>query len=202
MSESAIIEAMQQATEEALSQVNTTVPGVIVSYDAARNRAVVKPSLPKRLADGTELEAPNIHEVPVLWTNGGGGTFTFPIRPGDGVMLQFQQRSLEGWLGGNTAAPDDPRQFDMSDAIALPGLRHDHPAVDAEAVVLNLGDTALRIEPEGIVRIKATKLIVEADIQVEGRVDVTEDVKAADISLREHVHLGRAGTERISVAKP
>lgn len=204
MSETATIEAMQAATETALSDLNTSQPGVVVSYDARRNRAVVRPSLPKRLADGTELPAPDIHEVPIMWTSGGGGTFTFPIRPGDGVMLQSQQRSLEGWLGGSDAAPDDPRRFDMSDVVAVPGLRSASPPTDPDAVVLTMGDAAVRIEPGNVVRIKAARFTIEApDVEIIGDVRVTQDVKAATVSLRQHVQTGvRSGGEISGPPRP
>ena len=204
MSETATIEAMQAATETALSDLNTSQPGVVVSYDPKRNRAVVRPSLPKRLADGTELAAPDIHEVPILWTSGGGATFTFPVKPGDGVMLQSQQRSLEGWLGGSDAAPDDPRRFDMSDVVAVPGLRSASPPTDPDAVVLTMGDAAVRIEPGNVVRIKAQRLTIEApDVEIIGDVRVTQDVRAATVSLRQHVQTGvRSGGELSGPPRP
>src|SRR4249919_1062844 len=114
--------SIQQAVETMLGDINTQSPGTIVSYDAATNRAIVKPTLPKRLANDEELQSPQIVEVPVVWTSSGGGKagITFPLQPGYGVMLSFQQRSMEGWLDGKNTMPDDPRQFDLSDCVAIP----------------------------------------------------------------------------------
>lgn len=180
-----VVVALQGAMEAALSEVNTTVPGTVVSYDAARNRAVVRASLPKRLADGEELPAPLVYEVPVVWpAYSGGAVFTFPIAAGDGVLLHFSQRSLEGWLSGKAEAPDDPRRHDITDAIAVPGLRASGAPIDPTAVVLSMGGAVVRIEPGGIVRITATTLFVE------GNVMVTGDVLAGTVSLKTHVHTG------------
>lgn len=215
---------VEQAIEAALSDVNTTVPGTIVSFDASRNRAVVRPSLPKRLADGTELAAPDIHEVPVQWPTASGGVlFTMPIRPGDGVTLHFAQRSLDNWLSGDGTAPEDPRRYDLTDAVAVPGLRASMAAVDPDNVVLAMDGTTVTIEPGGTVRIKTSNVRVEAQevliqaqklraevpvtefsgmVTVEGEliakqnVRVDGDVKGGAVSLRAHAHTGvRGGTE-------
>ena len=121
-----LLTAMQGMVEAALAEVNTAVPGVIVSYDPGSNRAVVRAALPKRLADDTVLAAPQIVSVPVVWPSADVGgrqaALTFPLKAGDGVLLHFSQRSLETWLSGGSGAPDDPRMFDLTDAIATPGL--------------------------------------------------------------------------------
>jgi len=148
-----IVRSLQIMIESSLSEINTQIPGTIVSYDAASNRAVVKPDLPRRLADDDSLPAPNIVEVPLLWTasSGGKSTFTMPIKPGDGVMLVFQQRSLEGWLSGNKEMPNDPRQFDLSDCVAIPGCQPSGIAGDTDDVVLRYDQAQIRIKPDGTI---------------------------------------------------
>lgn len=193
---------LEQAIEAALSDVNTTAPGTIVSYDAGRNRAVVRPSLPKRLADGTELPAPDVHEVPVQWMTAAGGVrFTFPVRAGDPVTLHFAQRSLDGWLNGDAAAPEDPRRFDLTDAFAVPGAPAALSDVDPDNIVLSMDGSTVTIEPGGTVRIKTTKVLIEAENaeltgswKVGGDVVVDGDVRAGTVSLRQHVHLASGGS--------
>lgn len=143
-----LTEMVQLAVESTLSEINTSTPGTIVSYDATRNRAVVRPVLPKRLADNTFLAPPNIVEVPVIWAASGGGkaSMSFPLAPGDGVELHFQQRSMEGWLSGRNNAPDDPRQFDLSDCVAVPGLVSSGIIGDATDVVIKFNEAEFRID--------------------------------------------------------
>lgn len=199
----ALIQAMQIATETSLSEVNTMMPGKIISYDPARNRAIVQPIQPKAMADGTSLEPPTIAEVPIAWGMGSGGTagLTAPIKPGDGVMLQFSQRSLEGWLSGNNMAPDDPRRFDLTDAVAVPGLAASGVVANATDVELRFGPVKLRLRPDGgaVLETVGGNLTITADgvaaftgprVTVSGDVVVTGDVTAGTISLRNHVHLG------------
>jgi phage baseplate assembly protein gpV len=185
-------DALESAVRSVMSEMNTVAPGRVVSYDPATNRAVVQPVLPKRLADGTELPAPTIAEVPVIWPTSGASVFTMPIRPGDQVWLEFSQRSLEGWLGGNDGAPDDPRQFDLTDCVARPGGGRDVRGVDTEAVVLANGPTKFRLLPNGTTEYTGN-LLVTGDVIVTGSVTATEQVAAAGINLRTHTH-GETGT--------
>lgn len=150
-----LIDALNQMIERKLSEVNTSAPGVVVSYDAAKNRAVVRPSMPKRLAEDDPLAPPPIVEVPITWpaSNGGKSSFTHPLQPGDGVMLSFQQRSLENWLGGNNGIPDDPRQFDLSDCVAVPGCAPTGIVADPNDVVLKFNQSEVRITNDNVIHI-------------------------------------------------
>jgi hypothetical protein len=148
-----LVESLQLLHESTLGDINTSMPGEVVSYDAARNRAVVRPVLPKALNSEEALEPPKIVEVPVVWpaSNGGKSSFTMPLQPGDGVMLSFQQRSLEGWLDGKKEMPDDPRQFDLSDCVAHPGLSHSGTVAHSDDVVLKFNNSEVRIKPDGTI---------------------------------------------------
>src|SRR5690349_17684852 len=100
--EDALVQAIQIASETALSQVNTVMPGKVVSVSSDGSRVVVQPSMPKGLASGETLDPPQIVQVPVVWPRAQAGKagMTMPLRPGDPVMLHFSQRSLDGWLSG------------------------------------------------------------------------------------------------------
>lgn len=82
--------------------------------------ASVRPAMPMALANGEELEAPTIINVPVCFPVGMGGAaqVTVPLQEGDDCLLLFSQRSIENWLSGSDQAPDDPRQHDLTDASA------------------------------------------------------------------------------------
>ena len=182
---SEIADAIEAAVAGKLGEINTIMPGRVVSYDATRNRAVVQPVLPKMLADGSTLAPPAIHEVPILWPTGGGAVITLPLQAGDEVWLEFSQRSLEGWLAGNDAAPDDPRQFDLTDCVARPGGGRDVAGVDTEAVVVGHGASALRMLPDGTSYLTGTLF-------------VSGDVVAGTVSLKTHVHTGVTAGAAIS----
>lgn len=137
------------ATE--LSEVHTTLPGVIVSYDG--RTAVVRPALPKQLASGQVLPPPQIVQVPVCWpigdVAGQVALVSVPLKPGDPVKLSFSERALENWLAGSDQAPDDPRQFDLTDAFATPVMRPGAAVADTENVSVQYGACSLKLSPDG-----------------------------------------------------
>jgi hypothetical protein len=215
------VEHFQAAVESQLSEVNTVLPGEVVSWEPGRNRLVVRPVLPKALADGRSLDPPDIVEVPVAWPAAGGAIMTMPIKSGDGVMLLFAARSLEQWLNGDNVAPDDPRRFDLTDAIAIPGLSATGVTADPDAVEVRYDGSAFRLEPAGTVRLRGANFIVEMTSSVHittpttthegeihqtgniaqtgnhsltGGVAATADVSAGTVSLKTHVHTASGGT--------
>lgn len=205
--EDALIQAMQIASETALSEINTTLPGKVVAVSSDGSRVVVKPSMPKALASGEALEAPQIVQVPVVWPRAQNGTvgMTMPLRPGDGVVLHFAQRSLEGWLSGRAdVVPDDPRRFDLSDAIATPGLAPANATAHVDEAQFFFGPVKLRMLPDGtgVLETAGGKLTIQPDgtaaftgpkVTVSGSVEVVGDVTAGPISLRNHRHLNSGG---------
>ncbi|EHK65307.1 Gp138 family membrane-puncturing spike protein [Achromobacter arsenitoxydans] len=134
-----------------LAEVYTTLPGVVVSYDGKSITA--RPALAKRLANGEVLRAPQIVRVPVCWpvgdVNGAEALISVPLKAGDAVKLSFSARALENWLAGSDGPPDDPRQFDLSDAFATPVMRPGTVAADTENVSIQYGPGTLKLSPEG-----------------------------------------------------
>lgn len=105
-----------------MSNINTCLPATIETYDPATKKASVKPLL-KRTLNGQEIDTPVIENVPVIFPCTATAVVSLPINTGDGCLIVFSQRSIDDWLSkGGNIAPTDPRLFDLSDAIAIPGL--------------------------------------------------------------------------------
>lgn len=186
------------------SDINVSLPGVVVSYDASTCRATVLPTISKRLNDGSELSPPKIVNVPVLFptadVNGSVAQITVPIKPNDGVFLIFCQRSLENWLSGSNGAPDDPRMMDLSDAFAIPGCNQKAPSADDNNLSISYGEGSIKIAPSGEVTIKTPKLTVNApiseftgNVNVNGNVTAKGEVQGKGINLSTHKHSGDSG---------
>lgn len=186
------------------SDINVSLPGVVVSYDAATCRATVIPTIPKRLSDGSELSAPKIANVPVQFpmadVNGNVAQITVPIKPNDGVILVFCQRSLENWLSGSGNAPDDPRMFDLSDAFAMPGCNQKSLPADPTNLSISYGSGSIKIAPNGEITIDTPKLMVNAptsqfngNVNVSGNVTAQGEVRGKGINLSTHTHPGDSG---------
>lgn len=114
---------LKQAIDYTLSQMFLQLPGIIIDFNAETKLATVQPSIKRRFLDSQVFEMPNIINVPVVFQQSQDFSDTYPLKRGDGVLLVFSQRSLERWIdNGHNSEPGNRRKFDLSDAIAIPGL--------------------------------------------------------------------------------
>jgi hypothetical protein len=113
---------------EAMRNTYVALPARVESYDRAKQSCSVQPLIKgtKPAEDGTRQPErdPVITNVPVVFPGAGGYSITFPLEPGDTVLLVFSSRSLARWLAvGGEVEPGDERRQHINDAIAIPGLR-------------------------------------------------------------------------------
>lgn len=105
------VDALLGLIRAQLLDVNTAIPGVIVSY--SNGVARVAPTGKKRFADGDVLDYPIIPNVRVCWPSfaGGAAGIKGPVKPGDKCLLVFSQQAVDD--------SDDRRMFDLQDAYAV-----------------------------------------------------------------------------------
>ncbi len=141
------------AIKSVISGMHTCLPGRIGSYDYTTQKASVLPLLRDVYSDNQEIDMPVIIDVPVMFPAIGSVGLTFPVNPGDGVLLVFAERSIDKWLSkGGVVTPDDPRRFDLSDAIAIVGLdpfTETSQADNNDDVTLMNGDAKLKLQTGG-----------------------------------------------------
>lgn len=122
-------QVLAAALDAALEDVHTCSWGSVLSYDAASQTCSVQ--LIQRRAytdeDGerqTERPAPLLG-VPVLFPGSGPYSITWPIAPGDVVLLVFMERAMDAWHASGQSDVDagDDRRHSLTDAVAIPGLR-------------------------------------------------------------------------------
>ena len=107
-----------------MTNVHTSFPASIVSYDYTTKKAMVQPQINRKYTDGTIQPMPILNNVPVIFPCGSGFSMTFPVNAGDFCIVMCCERSIDDWLeNGTQTAPANPRKFDLSDGVAIMGLR-------------------------------------------------------------------------------
>ncbi len=180
-----MVNDIRSIADSAVSKINTAVGGTIISYNSATNRATVKPVGTKLFEDNRRLPYPDIFNVPVVFPTSMGGTcgVTFPLNPGDGCLIVFSQDNMDDFLndGGKT---DDVRQFQLNDAICIPGLytgATDGMANKSGSLCLFFGGSTITLDGGGFVGTLADG----TNFNFSG-----SDLVVNGISLTKHVHGG------------
>lgn len=131
------------------------IPGEIVTYDAAKGTATVRP-LYKPVVNGQKLDMPDLYEVPVDQPRTAGMGITFPIPAGTKVMLTPQMRAMDDYEEGDEGTAYDARSFHISNMRAsLSGgdsLSDPLPGADADNFHLRFnasGSFGLKGSPDG-----------------------------------------------------
>lgn len=156
-------DAISLANQYALSGIHTALPGAIISYDYTVQKATIQPLLNKVWSDGTTMAMPVLENVPVIFPRSGGASLTFPVLEGDTCLLLFIERSIDLWLTtGGQVNPDDPRKFDLSDAIAIMGLSPfstSSPAQNNSDLLLTYAGSIVRIKESGAVVVETSSTV-------------------------------------------
>jgi len=106
-----------------LQDVHTSIPGEIISYDAALRKATVKPLVKMKHWDGSDAEHQNITNVPVIFPSCGNFALLFPLQQGDSLLLCFSENGIGKYLkSGTLSNADTLNRFSLNDCVALPGL--------------------------------------------------------------------------------
>jgi len=108
----------QQSTSERESMWGE-LPGEVVAFDPATQKAVIQP-LYRPKHDGVTIELPPLEEVPVRFDRCFHGGMTYPLEPGDRVHLRPIMRNTEKFHTEDNFESIDARSFSLSDMEAYP----------------------------------------------------------------------------------
>lgn len=171
------IDAMLALVGGQIGNINTALPGKIVSYSAGK--AVVQPTGQKRFSDGDVLDYPQVHNVPVCWPSFAGGQAGVkgPVKAGDKCLLVFSQSANDG--------SDDMRQHDLTDAYAVmcdPG--NVGASGTNDALTMYYGGASVSISEGGVITITGSVIINGEVVQSGG------DMSSNGIVVATHTHGG------------
>jgi hypothetical protein len=116
------------AMEARLQSFWTALPAQVVAYDPASQLCSAQPvsrqGFKNESGKRQTATLPVVTDVPVAWPRGGGFRLTFPLAPGDFVLLVFSSLAFDTWLlqGGANLDPGDDRRNTLSDAVAIAGI--------------------------------------------------------------------------------
>jgi len=144
---------IQVALERYSHNLHTCMPASIVKYDRTKQIATVQPLLQRKTRDGVVLTYQVIQNVPCIFPRTATFGMTYELKPKDTGLLVFSERSLDKWLAskGEVMDPKDPRKFDISDAIFIPGLfPNSKPAyTEKDITILKNAQTRFRMYETG-----------------------------------------------------
>lgn len=156
-------ESLRLAMENSQSQIWTAMPGIVQSVDLVAQTVSVQPSIQGTTSnpDGSSqlVNMPLLVDVPVVWPRAGGFALTFPIMPGDEVLVVFAARCIDAWWqAGGIGAPAEARMHDLSDGFAvLAPTSQPKKLLNVSPVNVQLrdelGSTFVEITPDGKARV-------------------------------------------------
>ena len=116
------VQQLKESVQESLDGVHTCIPGEIVSFDADKCTAIVKPIGKIKRPDGQKVDYPQIAKVPLHFQQSSTqeSCICFPVKPGDGCLLLFSEQALDAWRSGGEEFPD--LKHDLTNAIAIMGV--------------------------------------------------------------------------------
>ena len=106
--------------------LRVAVPGIIQSFDPARQLAVVQIALREKVVtpgkSPVDTAISLLKDVPVVLPRGGGYSLTLPLKSGDECLLVFSDMARDyWWLRGGVQNQFELRRHDLSDAFCIPG---------------------------------------------------------------------------------
>lgn len=174
---------VEDTARSIVNEIHTALPGEIISFDAESGMAVVQPVGDYVTSDGTQLAYPSIIEVPVMfpYCQSVGVGMVFPVGKGDSCLIVISEVELDKWRSG--AESEASLRFDLTSAIALPGLLRGSndliaKAVQKNAVVLVASETEVVVSNDAVtVDVKGSTLTVSGSgIAIKGDLNVTGNI--------------------------
>lgn len=184
-----------------VDEVHTALPGEIISFNAGSGLAIVQPNGKYVTSDGKSLAYPTITEVPLVFPfcQQTGVGIAFPVNKGDSCIIIISEVELDEWRSG--AESEGSLRFDLTSAMAIPGLLWGggdliSKAAKQNAVVVGASGAELIVSGDGVdvtvgettFSVSDSGIAARGNLKVKGDIICTGDVKAGEISLKEHTH--------------
>lgn len=189
-----------------LTKVHTTTIGIIESFDASKQIAVVQPAIKKIVVienretiTYTTENHPLLVNVPIVFPGGGDWFMTFPVKKGDECLIFSMERSIGKWKknGGVQDPSNYKRKLSFKDAVAMVGIQSQASSLPnfnttepelrnrAGDIKLTMGSTGMKLV--GNLEVEGTVTATDA-ISSDGEVTANAGIPATASKLSTHVH--------------
>ena len=166
---------------EMMKDVNTSVPGHIVSFDPDTQLAQIQIGVKGVALSGQTFDHGVLIEC-VVCVYGTDFTCEVEINPGDEGAIFFSQRCIEAWVNtGGIAENPIIRFHDINDAYFLPGIRSQPNVISGHQnngirLRNKAGDRFVWLKNDGTAQIDVTTLNINGDIVHNGNTMQTGDI--------------------------
>ena len=146
-------------------ELHTAIPGTVTEVTTKGTSRVinVKPLIKTTQVDGAQAQLDIIQGVILLTPGTTKSSVIMPITVGDLVLLIFSEKALENWgLSTQTANGIYGRQFDMSDAFAIPmnfSAMSTAENANNEDMIINHNKQTITIKENGDINVGGSGLL-------------------------------------------
>jgi hypothetical protein len=184
-------EVLDRILADQRGELHTSFPAQVIAYDVDAQTVDVRPALLREIGSDEPAEPwgfeqlPDLLSVQVMWPRAGGFVVTFPIQPGDWVLVICAEQSTLLWRasGGTGVHPGLVDPHGLNGCVCLPGWVPDTDKLaNVSTTDLVLGKT------DGSATIK---------IKADGTVTLGSDAGAQALAL---AHLVDARLQRLQAA--
>lgn len=120
-----INDIIHQEAQNVVSQVFTTIPAIVLSFDSTKQTANVKIAVNTPTYYGSYIPAGEYIDIPVVYQSGQDWVMYGPLQQGDAVVLLIPHYGIEDYLSGKrdkVANPERVQRWEINDAVAISGM--------------------------------------------------------------------------------
>lgn len=142
--ETNIFSIVDQMISNALMGVWTACPAIVVSVDSETKRVSAQP-LPSAKTEEGFVDMPVVHNVPLIFTSGGGYTVSANVSEGDSILLVFCRRGISKFKRDFKNALPSGGMMDMDSAVGIPCFGNLNITA-SEGISLQKDDGSIKVE--------------------------------------------------------
>ncbi|HBT8980834.1 TPA: hypothetical protein MCM29_005582 [Klebsiella pneumoniae] len=145
-----------------LADVHTAVPARLTSINYGSGKGSAQPLVKTAIGTSKTIPYPELLDIPIIVQSGNGGKakITFPIKPGDTVLVVFSERDPSNFLSGNNgdnlSEPAQRTYLGLYPIAIVPCLSAGNSSteIDSENLVIANDQSKFTLYPDGTIIIE------------------------------------------------